>query len=280
MQTALDKLFNFPDEAFRCDVPSSISPIEYMLAYTAVYNWATFHHAERPTPHQEFHIYAGYQIYPRLEVFYSKLCTELHQRLVAQDHATVAELLQAYVQLYSNYSGHFVVSARIFTPLDDLTRRDARGKGQGWLKCPHPEVIIPPGPATFINGMWQVEAQRIPAEGEIRRDWLDNLDKHERSALEADWELPEHAVTGDAEWISAVSRAEAGHHPEAAPFVSVKAIALRRWRIHLLEPLVEIILDKTEIAVDAKTAMLVVQSMKDVGWRKDDGRRERIKSIR
>lgn len=67
-----------------------------------------------------------------------------------------------------------------------------------------------------------------------RKDHDDTL----RKSLLNEWELLGDAKSNDKAWSSAFMRA-ASSDPQDDPFVSTKEILLRRWRIHVLEALLE-----------------------------------------
>lgn len=275
--TILDRLFDFPDEALYTDMPNTLAPADYTLAYTTAYEWVTCSRHKIPNPPIDPRTPIKSIIFPFLEDYFTHLCTKLQDRLTSL-RAGSSELAQVYVHLYSNYNRRSVVAGRLFAAAERTLMRDARANGRTWLKCP---FLEPSGRSLSIwaevtDGGPQQGVPASIAEPENRRDWIKHLDEHEREALIADWELPEEAVKGDAVWTSAVTRAEAGQNPVEAPFVSVTAIALRRWRIHVLEPLVDTILETTETRIDREVITMVAQSVKDVGWQKEDDRRKRV----
>lgn len=108
------------------------------------------------------------------------------------------------------------------------------------------------------------------------RMWKQDREGLARNALVA-WDLPSDAVEGDEAWASAIVRAEAGRDPQETPVVSTKALLLRKWRIHLLEPLTATLSSSSIDGVQNRQAAdVLLGSLKEVGLRKDDERRIQI----
>jgi hypothetical protein len=275
VRNILEPLFTIPDEALRVDLVHSVTAAQYSAAYTAAHQWVGLGVLY---PGRNQHTSEEFQPYPLLDKLLEYRC----QMLGAQLKSLSGEkLLRGYYQLSQNFIRRAAIAARMIAPLDQYVWPNARSTGHGWLPCPHPKSEI--SPSQLPDGSWSQEP--IP-EINPRQDWFDSMSDHEHDALSSTWEMPEGSPIGGEEWKKAVQRAEAGHVTAEGVFIKIYALALRRWRIDVLDPLLDgslscerlmdlvhnDILDKSDVG-------LLLRSMKDVDVRVDDERRMRLQEL-
>jgi hypothetical protein len=115
-----------------------------------------------------------------------------------------------------------------------------------------------------------------------RQAWIRRSQELEKTTLVDGWELPPDASKDSEEWKQATIRAEAGSDPNQVHYIGVQALGLRRWRVDVLEPLlgkqfVPLISEGTPS--DTSALRKLFDSMKDVGIKADDERRQKVERL-
>jgi hypothetical protein len=265
IRTALDRLFVFPEDlaAAAVEEPRALAPAEYSLAYTAVFQWVTS--SRTPAP-------AAEGLYQHMEGYFTQLCTSVYGRLASTPQDRLAH---TYASVYRGFDRRMAVVGRLAAYIDRHSARCAREEGRGWLPSggrpwiPVREEGVPVPP--YQKSGPPMHGAALPTKEQLRS-------QRERQALDNYWELPLDALQGSAAWNDAITRAEAGSDPGTVVYVGVRALGLRRWRLGVLEPLLQDSLPQLLSGANDDRAMLeqLASFMKDVGIKSDDVRRQQV----
>jgi hypothetical protein len=265
IHATLDRLFLFPEDIAAADKVPTLTPAEWSATYTAVWTWSTSK--------------AGSELNARIDEYLAQLCTSLYALLM---NAPQDRRLDTYAALYRGFARRAAVLGRLAAYLErhDITR--ARDEGKGWLRNPFPDVSaqIPQGHIwRDEHGNMCQEAVSVP---EHLRDsdqkhfhWRENIAQHARHALVTGWELPPDSPQESIAWKDALGRAEAGSDPGQVASVGARALGLRRWRLGVLQPLLQ---DSPSLYSNEDGSLLeqLATSMKDVGIKVYDERRQQV----
>jgi hypothetical protein len=266
IRTALDRLFVFPEDTAATQDPLTLTPVEWTSAYSTAYNWST----SATSAH----------LYPLLDEYLSEVCARLRGRLAGEP---VDQLLATYNVLYRGFDKRLRVLGRLTAYLERHATSHARDTGKGWLRCPFPEAEAPPAPVFRVEGVMVSQeavstAKNSKDPNQRRSRWFKKISHHAHHNLTTEWELPRDAAQGSDAWNDALTRAEAGSDPEKVIFVGARALGLRRWRLAVLEPLLQdgMAQQPSLLSSDAAALTQFASSMKDVGIRAGDERRQQV----
>jgi hypothetical protein len=283
IQATLDRLFTFPEDITLIENPVPLAPADWMAANTAVYTWCSSipqAKSSYPIP-QHLH-----ELCLRLEEYFGRVCKDLNVRLIA---SSKDDFINTYNVSYRGFRQRVATAGRICARLNRPCASRARQEGNGWMFCPFPDVSgqIPPGRRwTDERGNKFQEAVPVPKhlEEDIRKrqEWINHSQELEKTTLVDKWGLSPDASKDSEEWKQATIRAEAGSDPDQVHYIGVQALGLRRWRVDVLEPLLGeqfVPLISGGTLSDTSALRKLFDSMKDVGIKVDDERRQKVEKL-
>jgi hypothetical protein len=288
IRKTLDRLFTFSEDIGRNTPAPSLTPAEWMGAYSAVFTWTQAMTVTRYLNGRSHSESLAPELYPKIEEYFGQLCESLRARL---DTAPREDLASNHATLYDGFCQRILIIERIAQSLDRGHTANRRSEGEGWLRGRPPSVDsqIPQGRIySDGRGGWVQEAVMTPEHlrepQEVYHQWATDFSKIEQEALVKQYELSPNASHGDISWKAARIRAEAGSNPAQVRFISIHALGLRRWRLDVLEPLLrdcpDLIPSTSSLVNDDVPALArLAQSMKEVGMKADDERRQRLEQL-
>jgi hypothetical protein len=172
-------------------------------------------------------------------------------------------VLASYLLTYEQFYACSFRMKRLLAYVDRHFYRRAADEGRGWFPSPTPPV------ETVVGSSNPAVKQNPQSTHQSGRD-------QKLVELVNYWELDSNAEYGNASYMEADLRAQAGSSPETVSFVSIMGMALRRWRLAVAQPLLahetvaSYLSDLKELPETAPDALKMSNNLKSIGVRVDD----------